>query len=667
MTDPYLWLEDRNGADAVAWAQAESEVSKNNFEKDPRFQQCSQEIFDLLTSKDKIPMVQLFDGYAYNLWQDDKHKRGLWRRTMIQDYKNADPKWEVLLDIDELAQKENQPWVYKSCTQMQGYDHCILSLAKDNQDACESREFSLSKKEFIKDGFFIPESKSNFDWFDENHLLIAPALSDDQKTNSGYPRKAFCWTRGEDLVSAKLLYEGKIDDVSIWVSTVQDHGRLIGKIGRYVNSDFNEVRIVSPDLKLILLEKPQDSWLQTIFNGKYFLSLRSEWKGFPEGSIVSVSSEKIQLVYKPHKASSFAGLMRTSKRIYLQIDENVRGQIFEATIDDKEQWRLESIFKSESMFSIYASEDTADVAIFEEEGYLQPSRFFMKEGGVISEIKKTKSRFNEAAYLTEQFWTRSKDGVLIPYTVIRAKSLVYDGTNPTLLYGYGGFAISRTPFYDAVLGNAWLEKGGVYVMANIRGGGEFGPQWHKAAMKENKQKSYDDFIAIAEDLINRRITSPRHLGIQGGSNGGLLVGAVVVQRPELFNAVICSVPLLDMIRYAKLPPGASWADEYGDPEDPKFRDAILKYSPYQNISKEKKYPKLFIKTTQADDRVHPGHARKMVARMREFGHDVIYFEATDGGHGGGGVDLQDQARITAYSYVYLYQQLMPEKSKRSPV
>ncbi len=281
----------------------------------------------------------------------------------------------------------------------------------------------------------------------------------------------------------------------------------------------------------------------------------------------------------------------------------------------------------------------------------------MKEGSTVTEIKKMKSYFSEAPYMTEQFWVKSKDGVEIPYTVVRAKNLVYDGKNPTLLYGYGGFQISCMPDYSPAMGREWLEKGGVYVMANIRGGGEFGPEWHKAAMKENKQKSYDDFIAIAEDLIARKITSPKHLGIQGGSNGGLLVGAVTMQRPDLFNAVVCQIPLLDMIRYTKLPPGASWADEYGDPDDPKFHEIILKYSPYQNISKTKKYPKIYFQTTQADDRVHPGHARKMAARMKEYGHDVLFFESTDGGHGGGGVRPEDQAKAAAYVYVYLHQQL----------
>ncbi len=668
MEDSYLWLEDRLGSRAIDWAQMQSNITKNIFENDPRFQKSSKEILDILVAKDKIPAVSLFEGYAYNLWQDENHKRGLWRRATTQEYKNSNPTWEVLIDFDELAQKEAQPWVFSGCTRLPGYDHCLVHLSKNNQDAREIREFSLSKKEFIKDGFFIPESKSQCDWYDENHLLVNLALTADQKTNSGYSRQAFYWTRGEALASAQLLYDGKKDDVSIWATTARDQGRHFGVINRYVNYDFIETFILSSDLKLQKLQIPNDANLLAVHQGRFFLSARSEWRGFPAGSVLAIpqsmggdadiASEKIEMLFQPNKKSAFVSLTHTRDRVYLAVNENVCSQIYEARFGARDGWQLDKIFNSENSFYISTIDKFTDTAIFQEEGYLQPRRFMMREGATISEIKKTQSHFKEASYLTEQFWVKSKDEVEIPYTVVRAKNLAYEGTNPTLLYGYGGFAISRTPVYNPVMGKVWLEKGGVFVMANIRGGGEFGAEWHKAAMKENKQKSYDDFIAIAEDLIARKITSPQYLGIQGGSNGGLLVGAVAMQRPELLNAVVCQIPLLDMIRYTKLPPGASWVGEYGEPDDLKFHEIIMKYSPYQNISKNKIYPKFFFQTTQADDRVHPGHARKMAARMKEYGHDVLFYEAADGGHGIGGVDLEDQARVSAYVFIYLYQQLL---------
>ncbi|MGZ3805519.1 MAG: prolyl oligopeptidase family serine peptidase [Pseudobdellovibrionaceae bacterium] len=667
MNDPYLWLEERNGAQAVAWAQSESAISKNIFENDPRFQQTSKEILDIIADADKLAMVNLYQGYAYNLWQSETHQRGIWRRTTIQSYKSATPQWETLLDIDALSESENQPWVFQGAVHLPDSDRCMVLLSKNNQDASESREFSLAKKDFVKDGFFIPESKGNLDWVDENHLLVALSLTLDQVTTSGYPRKAYLWTRGEELSKAKLIFEGNKTDVSSWVAVIRDQGKVIPTVGRYVNYDLMDYYLISEDWNSThRMPMPKDANMSALVNGKVFFSTRSDWKGSPAGGLMAVPlsamrgtdlpADQVELVYKPTPHSSFENFVHTKDHLYLWVNENVRGQIYEAKFVAG-QWQLEKTFNSGNSFYFSAADQYSESIIFQEEGYLQSRRLVMKEAASFTEIKKMKSYFNEAPFTTEQFWVKSKDGVEIPYTVVRKKNLVYDGKNPTLLYGYGGFQISRTPSYSPVMGKEWLEKGGVYVMANIRGGGEFGPAWHKAAMKENKQKSYDDFIAIAEDLIARKITSPKHLGIQGGSNGGLLVGAVAMQRPELFNAVLCQIPLLDMIRYTKLPPGASWMDEYGDPEDPKFREIILKYSPYQNVSPSNVYPKIFFQTTQADDRVHPGHARKMAARMKEYGHDVLFFESPDGGHGGGGVKLEDQARTAAYMYVYLYQQL----------
>lgn len=667
MTDPYLWLEDRNGDKAVAWAQKESDISKKVFESDPRFAQTSKEILEILVDSEKLAMVSLYEGYAYNLWQDETHQRGLWRRATIQSYKSGNPQWDVLIDVDALATKEKKPWVFHGASRLPGSDRVMVSLSRDGQDAGEAREFSLSKKEFVKDGFFIPESKGNYAWVDENHMLVALALTPDQLTTSGYPRKAYMWTRGEELSKAKLIFEGNTTDVSTWVSVSHDHGKSYPSVGRYVSYDLMDFYVLSDDFsKTTRIPLPKDAGMSAVVGGKFFFSGRSEWKGFPTGSLLAapvafmtateIPADKIELVYKPTPHSSFENFVQTKDKLYVSVNEDVRGQIYEAKFAGG-QWHLDKTFNTDNSFYVSAADEFTDTIIFQEEGYLQPRRLIMKEDKTTTPLKTMKSYFNATPFVTEQFWVKSKDGVEIPYTVVRAKNLVYDGTNPTLLYGYGGFQISRTPAYSPAMGREWLEKGGVYVMANIRGGGEFGPDWHKAAMKENKQKSYDDFIAIAEDLIARKITSPKHLGIQGGSNGGLLMGAVTMQRPDLFNAVVCQIPLLDMIRYTKLPPGASWMDEYGDPDDPKFHAIIMKYSPYQNISKTKKYPKIFFQTTQADDRVHPGHARKMMARMKELGHDALFFEATDGGHGGGGIKPEDQAKALAYVYVYLHQQL----------
>jgi len=667
MTDSYMWLEDRNGAQATAWAQTESATTKTVFENDPRFAQTSQEVLGIIADPDKLAMVELFDGYAYNLWQDSTHQRGIWRRTTIASYKSGNPQWETLLDIDDLAAKENQPWVFRGCSRMPGYDHCMVLLSKNNQDAAEIREFSISKKDFVPGGFFVPENKGGFDWIDENHALIFPTLAPDQLTDSNYARKVYLWTRGEDISQAKQIFEGKKEDVVVWTWVAYDQGEKLPMIGRMVNFNESEKFLVKADGTLEQIPIPKDAEMSPPYKGMFLFTLRNDWKGFAAGSLLSVSRSvlgqtdidpsQVKVVYAPSLHSALEGTTVTSERLYLLINENVRGQVYEAKLDATGNWQLDKVFNSNNTFYISAIDSFSDTAIFQEEGYLQPRQLIMRENTALTNLKKMKSYFNEGDFMTEQFWVKSKDGVDIPYTVVRNKNLAYDGKNPTLLYGYGGFQVSRTPGYSPVIGKEWLEKGGVFVMSNIRGGGEFGPKWHIAAMKENKQKSYDDFIAVAEDLIARKITSPKHLGIQGGSNGGLLVGAVTMQRPDLFNAVVCQIPLLDMIRYTKLPPGASWMDEYGDPEDPKFREIILKYSPYQNITRTKNYPKIFFQTTQADDRVHPGHARKMAAKMKAYGHDVLFFESTDGGHGGGGVKPEDQARASAYVYVYLHQQL----------
>ncbi|WP_413290803.1 prolyl oligopeptidase family serine peptidase [Bdellovibrio sp. HCB337] len=668
MSDSYIWLEDRNGSEATKWAQSESAIAKKHFESDPRFKQSSQEILNILTSKDKLAMPMIYEGYVYNLWQDDTHKRGIWRRTTVAEYKKTQPAWDILLDIDALSEKENEAWVYKGAVRMPGYDHVLVYLSRNNQDASEVREFSLSKKEFVKGGFTLPESKSNIQWFDENRLLVGATFTEDQRTDSGYARKIYLWTRGEDFSKAKLIFETKKEYVSSWSSVFhKPGGATIATVAYYVNYDHFESFILDKNFNPQKMPIPKDVVLSNEFKEHFIFENRSEWKGHPAGSLLAVPhsamgladvpADQVKAVFTPKDKVAFINSGDTGDRMYLILSENVRGQAYEAKLQADGSWKLEKVFNSDNNFEIASADPHGDTIIFLEDGFLQPQRLMMREGTASLEVKEAKSYFNEAPFVTEQLWVKSKDGTQIPYTVVRKKDLVYDGTNPTLLYGYGGFVVSLTPYYDAIMGKEWLEKGGVYVQANIRGGGEFGPEWHKAALLENKQKSYDDFIAIAEDLIARKITSPKHLGIQGGSNGGLLVGAVTMQRPELFNAVVCQIPLLDMLRYTKLPPGASWAGEYGNPDDPKFFEIISKYSPYQNVSKNKKYPKIYFQTTQADDRVHPGHARKMAARMKEYGHDFLFFESTDGGHGRGGVKPEDQSRASAYVYIYLYQQL----------
>lgn len=493
MMDSHLWLEDRSGAQAVAWAQKESAETKNLFEKDPRFARASREILNILADADKLAMVSLRDGFAYNLWQDETHPRGVWRRTPLASYKSEHPQWETLLDMDALAAKENEPWVFRGCTHLPGSDRCLVRLSKNNQDATEEREFSLTSKAFVKGGFFIPESKSVFEWLDQDHALVSLALTDDQLTTSGYARKVYLWKRGEELSQAQRLYEGQKNDVLVWPFVIRDQGRSIALVGRYVKDDLVEKFVLQADGTLAEVPIPKDAGLSDIFHGMIFFSTRSTWNGFPAGSLLSVpfsvvgqkeiAVDQIKSVFQPSARSALAGIASTRERIYLAVNENVRGQVYEANLDFAGNWHLAKVFNSSNTFSITTAEADGDAAIFQEEGFLQPRRLILREGAKITPLKEMKSYFNESLFVTEQLWVKSKDGVEIPYTVVRARSLVYDGKNPTWLSGYGGFRISRVPFYSPVMGKEWLEKGGVYVIANIRGGGEFGPEWHKAARR----------------------------------------------------------------------------------------------------------------------------------------------------------------------------------------
>ncbi|RYZ85721.1 MAG: S9 family peptidase [Proteobacteria bacterium] len=522
----------------------------------------------------------------------------------------------------------------------------------------------------------MPESKSSVDWIDHDTLIVSRAILPDDRTDSGYARRVVLWKRGQDLSDARILFEAPRTVVATYAYVSNDHGIQTVLIGSSIDYDRQDTYLLKDDLSLAQVHLPSGSSASAVSKSRIFFETKKPWREFETGVLLvapissltnpsvedpSVTIPDLQVVFRPSEHASLAQVYATNEQVYVTLSENVRGQLYTAVFQSAHKnWKLEAVFKnSANSFIIVSGDHSHNQLLVQEEGYLQPKRIQLVAEDGAREVKRAKSFFDEKKFASEQLWATSKDGTQIPYTVIKSNETKMDGSNPTLLYGYGGFEISLLPTYNGATGSLWLEKGGVFVVANIRGGGEFGPNWHRSAILENKQRSYDDFIAVAEDLIARKITSPKRLGVQGGSNGGLLVGAVTMQRPELFNAVVCQIPLLDMIRYTELPPGASWADEYGDPKDPKMREVILKYSPYQNISKTTSYPKMFFQTTQADDRVHPGHARKMVARMKEFGHEVLLFESQDGGHGGGGVKPEDQARSAANIYTYLYQQLMP--------
>jgi prolyl oligopeptidase len=671
--DSYLWLEDVEGAQALEFVTAQNTVSKNALHSDERFLPVVNAIRKILGSKDKLPSVNIRGEFVYNFWQDEVNPRGLWRRALLGDYltAKAKPQWEVLLDIDELSRSESQSWFWQRCEgHPPEYSRFLLSLSRGGKDARVTREFDIKSKSFVTNhSFDFPESKSSLSWYDNDTVLLAPDEGGNTVTDSGYPRTIRSWKRGENPRTAPEIFAGEKSDVYVW-STQYTHGAhsltVLARAPTFFTSEFH---VLLPDFTTSPIHLPKDAQILSYFRGDLVVSVRFDWNFqdtvYSEGTVFLFDVEKNipkDILFVPTHKASVTSVEVTKNAIVLNLLDNIHGRIVCMETTEK-GWISQDIPLPQLCTSdIVSATDTSDQLLLKFESFLVPPRIYSskKEQGnfQIETLITLPHEFDSSKYETLQCYATSPDGTLVPYFMVQKRGLKLQGNNPTLLNGYGGFANAKTPLYSGSLGTVWLEMGGVYVVANIRGGNEYGPKWHHAALYENRQRSYDDFIAVAEHLVTTGVTSPRHLGIQGGSNGGLLVGAVMVQRPDLFNAVLCQVPLLDMLRFHKLLAGASWMDEYGNPDEPGIiADAIRKYSPYQNVKTGVKYPKIFLRTSTRDDRVHPGHARKMAALMLEQGHDVLFFENMEGGHAGA-ADHTQRAEMSAMDYVFLMQQLM---------
>ena len=670
--DPFLWLEEVEGDKALTWVHEQNKESVPAFEKDARYGTFLNEADTILNAKDKIPYGALRGGFVYNFWQDDKNIRGLWRRTTLEDYRKAKPSWDVVLDFDTLAKTEKKNWVYKgvSCLPPQ-YSRCMLRLSDGGTDASTYREFDIASKSFVKDGFVVPEAKSSVDWIDENTLLIGTKWGEDTLTDSGYPRIVKKWQRGTPLKDAQTLHSGEKADVGVWPFVIHEKDNTLSMIARAMTFYTSKYFMVKEDQSLLQIPIPESAELKGHFAGQFLFSLREAWnvgeQTHPQGALLSFSSADfmktgtlpaLQTLLVPDERTSIEGVTETQDHLFITLIHNVKGQILQFAFDNNTWTSTPVDLPQTGSLSISSANPFTNAIFINYEDHITPDTLYeydaqSKKSNV---LKTLPARFNAGGLVVHQYESKSKDGVLIPYFVIHHKDVKLDGKNPTVLYGYGGFEISLVPRYSTMSGKLWLERGGIYAIANIRGGGEFGPRWHKAALKENRQRAYDDFASVAEDLIERKLTSPQHLGIMGGSNGGLLMGVAFTQRPDLYKAVVCQVPLLDMFRYTKLLAGASWAGEYGDPEDPAMRAVIAKYSPYQNVFAKQQYPEVFFLTSTKDDRVHPGHARKMVAKMKTQGHKVFYYENTEGGHAAG-ANLKQHAKRYALEFTYFSQQL----------
>jgi prolyl oligopeptidase len=668
--DPYLWLEDVGGERALDWVRARNQDSQEVLAATPLFAELQQQILGILDSTARIPYVTKRGEHLYNFWQDQQNPRGLWRRTTLAEYGKDAPQWDVVLDLDALGKQEGENWVWKGAAfLLPERTRCLLSLSRGGADAVVVREFDVATRQFVADGFVLPEAKSTISWRDRDAIYVATDFGPGTLTDSGYPRTARLWRRGTPLSAAEPIAEGQTGDVYLVASRDQIKGFERDYVYRAPTFFTNELFLLRGG-KQVRIDKP-DSAKASLHREWLFLELREDWQvgeaTHTAGSLLACKLEaflagerRFDTLFAPGERTSLDGFSPTRDHVLLNVLDNVRNRIYVLT-HGQGGWQRQALPGLPEFGTISANAVDADegndywLSITD---YLTPTSLWLGTigKGAARQLKSLPAFFDATGLVVEQRQAKSADGTSIPYFLVHRKDLVKDGTNPTLLYGYGGFEVSMTPGYSATVGACWLARGGVYAVANIRGGGEFGPKWHQAALKQHRHKAYEDFAAVAMDLIAQRFTSKDHLACQGGSNGGLLTGNMLTTYPHLFGAIVIQVPLLDMLRYHKLLAGASWMGEYGNPDDPKEAEWLRRYSAYHNVVANGEYPKVLLTTSTRDDRVHPGHARKLMAKLLEHGHPALYYENIEGGHGGA-ADNKQAAYLSALAFTFLWQQL----------
>jgi prolyl oligopeptidase len=672
-SDPYAYMEEAEGAKALAFARAENARSLPQLQNDPRYAGHYADALKIATAKDRIPAVTLAgDGSLRDFWQDADHVRGVWRTTTLGSYRTAAPAWRTILDIDALAKAEGRNWVFKGAQCLKPADrYCLVSLSNGGKDAVEIREFDARTGAFVDGGFRLPEAKTNVAWIDKDTLAIATEWTPGDLTQSSYPYILKILKRGQPLSAAREVYRGEKTDVSVSPVVLREPDGTVAALMAQRGLDFfnSEHRLIT-SAGVVKIDLPTKATVQAYVEGQLAVTLEQDWpqKGFKEGDLIAFDLAAVKanpadlkgtLVLRPSASQAIDEVASTRRRLAVVLYDNVKARLLTFRHAGGAWTSAAADLPKDSTISVSSASDVDDSMIVSVTSFLTPSSQWLADGadGKAQMLKTTPPRFDASKDLVEQLWATSKDGTRIPYWVVRPKGLKLDGTAPTLLTAYGGFQLSQTPAYAAMAGKLWLEKGGVYVLANIRGGGEFGPRWHNAGLKLNRMRVYEDFFAVSRDLIARRITSPKKLGIEGGSNGGLLMGVALTQHPELYNAIVIQVPLFDMIGYTHIGAGASWVGEYGDPAVPAERAVLDSYSPYQLLAPGKPYPRVFLETSTKDDRVHPAHARKAAARLKELGYDYLYYENVDGGHAAS-ANLNERAMRVALEYTYLAQRLM---------
>ncbi len=678
--DSHLWLEDVEGDEALAWVRRQNERTLAELQADARYEGFEAAALDVLTSNERIPYGTIRNGLVYNFWQDDEHVRGLWRRTPLASYRSDDPEWEVILDVDALARAEDANWVFKGANVFRPVGEsrlfALLSLSDGGKDAIVQREFDIESKSFVMDGFVTTEAKQGAAWVDSDQVLIGTDWGTDDDgsatvTESGYPFVVKRWTRGTPLSEAVEILRGTPTDVGVWPFTIErEDGTLLAGA---VQSDsfFTSSYWLFTDDGTVQWPIPPRATPNGIAYGRFIFSLEQDWQpadvAFLSGDLVGfdlalfLETEElppVELVFRPSATQAVNGIAVAAGATLLSISDNVIGRVL--TVEPSDQgWQTSPVeLPGTGDVGIAFADREEDIVLLNYEDFLTPSSLLSLESdtGAIETLKSLPASFDSEGLVVEQHQATSVDGTAVPYFVVRRSDVPFDGSTPTLLYGYGGFQISLGPSYSGTIGRNWLTQGGAYVLANIRGGGEFGPEWHQAGLRTNRQRVYDDFIAVGESIVSSGLTSPSHLGIMGGSNGGLLMGVMLNQRPDLWNAVVVQVPLLDMLRFHLLLAGASWVDEYGSPDHPEERAFLETISPYQNFDPAKPYPVPFFVTSTKDDRVHPAHARKLAKKFEDAGLSFLYYENIDGGHSAA-ANQTEAAKRSALEFTYLARRL----------
>jgi prolyl oligopeptidase len=674
--DRYQWLEDVSSQRSMGWVKAENERSAKVLQSDPRFASLDAMALKVLESPDRLPLPDFREGVIYNVWQDAQHVRGILRRTSLADYLTPQPQWQTVLDYDTLAKEDNEKWVQKGLTCLYPGDRlCLVELSAGGEDAETMREFDLKAGKFVEGGFLLPRSKQDVAWVDKDTLMVSRDWGAGTMTTSGYPFVVKLWKRGKPLEQAKEVYRGAATDVEVDALSLHDgQGNHATIFDRSLNTFEHEISLWTPAgaRKIALPAKVE---IDGLLAGRLIVTIDEDWKPqgidhtFAQGSVLAFDLRALEkdpgrlkptIVFAPTSQEFAQEVAVTKNRLLLTTLEHVQGRAYAYTVGSGGEWtRKRFDVPDNQTVDIVTTNRSDDQFFLRLTGFLTPSSLLLGDAaaGSLKEAKTLPPQFDATNLVVEQLEATSKDGTKVPYFVVRRKDLKYDSNNPTLLEAYGGFQVSETPAYSGIIGKLWLERGGVYVLANIRGGGEFGPAWHEAGLKTHRQRIYDDFAAVGQDLVTRKIASPRKLGIVGGSNGGLLMGVEMTQHPELWHAIVIQVPLLDMLRFEQIAAGASWVGEYGSVSVPDQRAFLASISPYNQLKPDVNYPEPLIFTTTKDDRVSPVHARKFAARMEEFHEPFFYDEIVEGGHAAG-ADLKEDARTWAEQYTYLTRKLM---------